>query len=246
MSIKRVVIEIQLRIEREHVAAFRHHQRVDFDHRAIACVECAKQSVEQFRRGFELRRFEGELLRQLARLKRLHARQWIYRFAQNFLRRFRGNCFDLNTAFRACHHQGCRDRTIAQDGKIKFARDLGRFRHQNFAHHPTGRACLMRDQSLPEHFFRNFARFLRRFDDMDAAFESVLESPLPTAAGVHLGFDHKLGRRGDIASSQFTRDRFGFVRSRSDFATGCGHSKFLEQLLRLVLVNVHRVLGAMD
>ena len=46
----------------------------------------------------------------------------------------------------------------------------------------------MRYQSLSEHFLGNFARFGGRFDDVDAAFESVFECPLPSPAGVDLRF----------------------------------------------------------
>ena len=98
----------------------------------------------------------------------------------------------------------------------------------------------MRDQSLPEHLRRNFARFLRRFDEMHAAFESVFESPLSAPAGVDLRLDD------DVDLSKLARDRFRFVRRRRNFSARRGDAEFFEQLLRLILVNIHRVVGAMD
>src|SRR5439155_16975733 len=101
MSIKRVVIEIKFRIEREDVPLLRYDQRINFHHRAIAADERSIKPTEQFHCRFCLRLLESELLCGLARLKRLHAREWTDRFAQNFLQRFPGNCFDLNAAFSA-------------------------------------------------------------------------------------------------------------------------------------------------
>src|SRR5213076_378403 len=74
----------------------------------------------------------------------------------------------------------------------------------------------MRHQSLSKHLLRNFTRFLRRFDDVDAALESVFKGPLPSPTGVDLRFDRQSAIRtdsscGEINISEFTRDCFSFV-----------------------------------
>src|SRR6266403_2902315 len=107
----------------------------------------------------------------------------------------------------------------------------------------------MRDQGLAEHFLRNFARFLRRFDDVHSAFESVLEGPLPSSTSVDLRFDHKTAIRtdsscGKVDISQFTRACFGFVGRRRDSPTRGGNVEFLEQLFGLILVNIHRAVAS--
>ena len=86
MPIKRVVIEIEFSIEREHFAFRCYDQRIDFHHRAIASDEGAVKSIEQFRRGFRLWQLELELLCELARLERLQTGEWIDTFANDFLR----------------------------------------------------------------------------------------------------------------------------------------------------------------
>src|SRR5438105_4931891 len=91
----------------------------------------------------------------------------------------------------------------------------------------------MRHQSLSKHFLGNLARFARRFHDMHAAFESVCESSLPAAAGVDLRFDH------DVDLSKLTRDRFRLIGSRSNFSACRRNTELVQELLRLILVNIH-------
>jgi phosphoglucomutase len=102
---------------------------------------------------------------------------------------------------------------------------------------------------LSKHLFRDFACFLRRFDDVDAAFESVVEGPLSSPAGVNLRFHHQSAIRtdsscGEIEISQFARDRFRFIRRCRDFSARCGYSKFFEQRFRLIFVNIHRAVAS--
>ena len=112
MSIKRIVIEIEFCIEREHVALLRHHQRIDFHHRTIATDERSIKPIEQFHCRLCLRLLESELLREFARLKWLEAGQRIDWFANNFVRRFGRNGFDLHATFSAGHNQRRSDGAI--------------------------------------------------------------------------------------------------------------------------------------
>ena len=118
MPIKRVVVEIEFRIERQHLALWSDDERIHFHHRAIEADECSVQSVEQFRRRFQLGRFKPELLRQFAGLKRLQSGQRIDRFANDFLWRFLRHGFDFHAAFGAGDDQwrGCR--AIEQNREI--------------------------------------------------------------------------------------------------------------------------------
>src|SRR6266403_628363 len=130
--------------------------------------------------------FETKLLRQLACLKWLQTSKRIDKLADDFLRRFCRHRFNFHTAFRAGHDQRRRAWTIADDRKINFARDLYRFRHQNLTDDSASRAGLMGDEGLAKHLLRDLAHFLRRFHDVDTAFESVFESSLPAATGMNL------------------------------------------------------------
>src|SRR5262245_7702560 len=118
MSVKRVVVEIEFRIEGENLAVFGDDQRIDFNHRAIATDESPIQCVEQFGRTARLRMLKPKLFRELARLKRLQPGKKIDRFANNFLRRLCGDALDVDAALRASHNQWRRSWTIADDRKI--------------------------------------------------------------------------------------------------------------------------------
>src|SRR6266513_740643 len=107
----------------------------------------------------------------------------------------------------------------------------------------------MRHQSLSKHLLRNFTRFLRRFDDVDAALESVFKGPLPSPTGVDLRFDRQSAIRtnsscGEINISEFTRDCFSFVGRRRDFPTRGGNAEFFQQRFGLILVNIHRAVAS--
>src|SRR5712691_9838389 len=72
---------------------------------------------------------------------------------------------------------------------------------------------------------------------MHAAFKPIRESSLSPAAGMNLRFNNKSGRRGDI--SKLAGDLLRFIQSRGNFSAWCRHPEFLQQFLRLILVNVH-------
>src|SRR5689334_11813804 len=105
MSKKRVVIEIEFSVEREHFAFLGHDEWIDLDHRAIAADERAVQSVEQLGRAFGLRMPEREPLRELAGLKWLQPGNRIDGFANNFFRPLSRHCLDLYAPFGACYNQ---------------------------------------------------------------------------------------------------------------------------------------------
>jgi hypothetical protein len=117
---------------------------------------------------------------------------------------------------------------------------------QHFVHDAAGRSGLVRHQSLSQHFLRNFARFLSRFHDVNAAFESVFKRPLASPARVHLRFDDDVCCPSRTGTNQLARDRFRFIGRRRYFAASGGDTELLQELLGLILVDVHRVVGAMD
>ncbi len=79
---------------------------------------------------------------------------------------------------------------------------------------------------------------------MHAAFKPIGESSLSSAASMNLRFDDKSAirtdsSRGEIDISQLAGDLLRFIRSRSNFSTRRRRTEFLQQFLRLILVNVH-------
>jgi hypothetical protein len=55
-----------------------------------------------------------------------------------------------------------------------------------------------------------------------------------------LGLHHK------FAGPELTGDFLGLIRSRGPFAGRGGDAEFFEEFFRLIFVNIHRVVGAMD
>src|SRR5207247_10685451 len=68
---------------------------------------------------------------------------------------------------------------------------------------------------------------------MHSAFEPVLEYSFAPAAGMYLRFDDNF----DI--TELARDLFRFIERRRDFALRRCDIEPLQQLLRLIFVNVH-------
>ncbi len=194
VTIERVVVKVELRIERQHLALRCNDERIHFHHRTIAGDERAIQTIEQLCRVFQLRRLEPKLLRQFACLMSLQPGERIDFLAQDLLGRFLRHRLDLDAAFRARHDDWRCRRAIEQNGKVNFPRDLHRFRHEHFVYDASRRPGLMRHQRLPKHLRRDLARFRRRLAQMHAPFEPIRERPLPSAAGVDLRLDHQIDR----------------------------------------------------
>jgi hypothetical protein len=86
---------------------------------------------------------------------------------------------------------------------------------------------------LPEHLGRDIAHFLGRLAEMHAAFKAIGESSFPAPAGVDLSFHDQL------AAAQIFRRALRFGRAAGRFSRRCRDPEFLQQLLGLVLVNIH-------
>ena len=91
----------------------------------------------------------------------------------------------------------------------------------------------MSHKRLTKHFTGDFLSFCSRVNHMNAAFESILESALASAAGVNLGFDHQAG------SAKFCGDLASFLSCLCDFAGRCGDTVFCEEFFGLIFVDVH-------
>src|SRR5689334_13216126 len=176
---------------------------------------------------------EAEKAREFASLKWLEAGNRIDRLANNFVWSLSGHRFDLNAAFCAGDNQRCGSCAIQQNCKIKFARDVRRLGDEDLVHDAAGWTGLMGHQSLSEHFAGNVAGLSCRFNDVDAASESVRECSLPPTAGVDLRL------YDDFAVSKIARDRFRFISSRRDPPASGSDTEFFEKFLRLIFVDVH-------
>src|SRR5436190_3565902 len=91
----------------------------------------------------------------------------------------------------------------------------------------------MRNKGMPQHLTRNFTHLFRRLAHVDATSKSVSECSFAASAGMDLRFDH------DFALTNLPRDMLRTIWCRCDAAACRGHSELVQQLLRLILVNIH-------
>ena len=122
---------------------------------------------------------------------------------------------------------------VKQDGEVVFLRDVDGLGDEHLAHELAFRAGLMRDEGLAEHFACNVRSLFRGVHEMDTAFETVFEGAFATTTGMNLGFDHESG------FSDFACGGSRFCRRAGDDSFGAGDAEFVEQLLGLILVDVH-------
>ena len=131
MPIERVVVEDDLRVERQQIAALGQDQRVDLDHRRVGLDERLVDRVEQLHQLVGRARAEAHAERQLARLKRDDARARIDLLAQDLLGFLRRDLLDVHAAGGAGDDDRARRRAIDDDAQIELALDLEPFFDQD-------------------------------------------------------------------------------------------------------------------
>ena len=122
---------------------------------------------------------------------------------------------------------------VQDQAQVQLARDLRAFLDEHLVYRQAFRPGLVRLEARPEHRGSGLARSLGRIDQLDAA---ALAAP----AGVHLRFDDPL--RAADASCR----RLGLRGARRDVAGGHRNAVICEQLLGLILVQVHMMVGRPD
>jgi hypothetical protein len=111
--------------------------------------------------------------------------------------------------------------------------DVDRFGDHHLAHHAAGLAGLDGDQGLVEHLAGELRGLLGRLDEVDPALEAILEVALAAATGVNLGLDDQLG------AGEFLRGGSCLFGGGCNLALGARDLESIEELLRLVFVDVH-------
>jgi hypothetical protein len=103
LTVQRVAVDTDLRVEAVQVALLGDHQRIDFYQRQILVDEHLSQTHENLHELLDLVTGQAQLEGQFTALVGLWSHQRIDRGAEDFLRRLFGDFFDFHTAFSGGH-----------------------------------------------------------------------------------------------------------------------------------------------
>src|SRR6185312_4583396 len=142
---------------------------------------------------------------------------------------------DVHAAFRGRDHGDAPARAVDQQGQVEFARDVATGLHVDAVHDSPGRAGLFRHQRVADHRFRRGAHFLDGAREPDAALAGgiVREPSGAAAARMDLRFHHEHRTR------QLRRRGGSLIGCPRNMTVKDCHAVALQQLLGLVLVDVH-------
>ena len=220
LPVERVVIKIELRIQRHHFAILRHRQRIHFDLGTVTLRIQIPQGREQLHRLIHQLAAQTKRRRQLPALIRLQSQRRIQRHRRDLLWRLLRHLFDVHPTLSRSDDRMRAVRAIKQNREIQFLVDINRLRDQHLAHQLPFWPRLMRHQGLPQHLPCNRLRFLGRVDDMHTSFESILECSLPASSRMNLRLHHQ------ARPTQFPSCRTRRLRRVSNDPCRAGNPKF--------------------
>ncbi|ABA49494.1 hypothetical protein BURPS1710b_0976 [Burkholderia pseudomallei 1710b] len=226
MAEQRVRIEVELRVERDHLAVARQHERVDFGERRVRFPERLVQALQDFARLRDRCVRHADLLREIVGFGILQAHRRLDSDLVDRFRRLFRDFLDVHAAFARRHHDDLLRHAIDHDADIQFLLDVRAFFDQQTVDLLAFRARLVRLQLHAEDLVRVFAHLLERLRDLHAA-------ALAAAARMNLGLDDP------DRAAQLLRHLDGLVHRERRLAARYRDSEFPQDFLTLVLVNLH-------
>ncbi len=227
LTIQRVVLDVDLRVERDDLALARDDERVDLDEARVALVKQLHELGEQLRELRLLLLAELEPEREPPCLVARQPARRVQRDREDLLGSLLGDLLDVHAAGARGDDRDALGRAVDEHAEVNLALDVGSGLHVDPVHgQPVGTA-LVRGQARAEHGLGVRLDLLRRPGELDAA-------RLAAAAGVHLGLD----------DPERAAERLGdgprLARARRGAALRHGDRVFREQGLGLVFVQVQR------
>ena len=115
MPVERVIVDVDLGVQRVDLAVFRQDERVDFGQRRVNSIVGLSERGHGGHRCIDARCGDAHPEREIPALKRSQAVTGFERFAQNQFRRFGSHLFDLHSARGRCHEHWFAVRTVEHD-----------------------------------------------------------------------------------------------------------------------------------
>src|ERR1700691_2243844 len=130
MAEERVVVEVDLGVEREELVVLCGDEGIDLEERRIGVDEGAIEALEEADRLADLRGLEAEREGELARLPCPESNGGIDRLFENGSGSFRGDFFDLHAAGLRGHENQLARCAVENDAEVELAIDRGGFFNQ--------------------------------------------------------------------------------------------------------------------
>jgi len=229
-----VVIEVEFRIEGDHISALGDGQRIDLHLGAVLFDEKAIGSVKETTGSAKAGRGEPEEDADLAGLVGLKAEAGMNGFPQDGFGIFLRDGLDIHSALLAGNDDGTARSAVENDGQVKFAGDFGGFPDQNGVDRFTLGSGLMRDEGVANHVGRDVFDLPGGFDEMYTPLKTVFEMAFAPPACMDLGFDD------EAVTRKAPGNRFSLFRGAGDSSTGNGDTRRSEKFPCLIFVDVHK------
>ncbi len=226
---ERVVVEVDLGVERDQAVVLGRDQRIDFHQRSVGVEIRLVQCGEQRDRLVHQLRLEAEGEGNLARLERNQPDARLDVLLDDRVRSLGGDLLDLHAAGLRCHDQQLGLLAVEQHAEVELPVDGQPFLDQQPLHNLALGTGLVRDQRHAEHLFGELRSLFHRFRQLHAA-------ALAASAGVDLRLYHHAGR---AVIEQPARDLLRFFDRGCHLAARDGYAVLRENCLCLVFVNFH-------
>src|SRR5271170_2970421 len=166
MAIERVVVEINLRVERNQLAIARDDQRIDFDHRRICFEERAIERLQERQRYIYQLAGQPQTEGELASVVRLETRLGTNHFFQNCGRLFLRHFLDFHAPRGAGHNERRSRGTIEQNAEIQLPLYVETLFDEQAANDAPLFARLDRDELHAQHALGDLLRLFGRLREL--------------------------------------------------------------------------------
>src|SRR5437660_10061996 len=166
MTKQSVVVEIDLRIEREEAPIDGRDEGIDFHQRTVGAFEDFVEAGHELHGLIYELRLQAKLESNLARLECFEPHAGIHVFLENCLRPLRCDLFNVHAARSRCHEHRLAFPAIHENPDIEFLLDRQSFFDQQAAYNASFGARLVRDERHAQHPGGEIAGFLDRFGNL--------------------------------------------------------------------------------